>query len=216
MKVTILGSCRQTPIKQYVEVTSIQERLTYPHYTKEIIQAIEFCKGEHSIRPEDTQYCFRTGILNKCQLSHLDFISEFNATDIFLVEIASRIKYTWKGNYLHHICEEETYGFPYRNEITTVDQSDQEIEDDLDTIRRLLYPKPFIVVSHISTYTNSKRHSLCLLLQTLTYKYGIPFYNPSTLLEQYSISELFQSEKIICHYTKFGEQVVAKQQLKIK
>ena len=45
MKITIFGSCRQQALGKYYSTTSIQESLTYPHYTKEIIQAIEYCKG---------------------------------------------------------------------------------------------------------------------------------------------------------------------------
>jgi len=45
MKLTILGSCRQDSLYSYFDVTNIKEKLTYPHYSKEIIQAIEFCKN---------------------------------------------------------------------------------------------------------------------------------------------------------------------------
>ena len=54
MKITIFGSCRQV-IEQEFVISKIQEELTYPHYSKEIIQAIEFCKGISNI-PEDITF----------------------------------------------------------------------------------------------------------------------------------------------------------------
>ena len=68
MKVTVFGSCRQQPLSKYYTVSSIQETVTYPHYTKEIIQAIEYCKGTHDMKSSDTSYCFRTGILQKREI----------------------------------------------------------------------------------------------------------------------------------------------------
>ena len=32
--ITIFGSCRQTPIKNYLQVSNILDELNYPHYTK--------------------------------------------------------------------------------------------------------------------------------------------------------------------------------------
>ena len=43
--ITILGSCRQESLYKNYNITSIQKNISYPHYTKEIIQAIEYCKG---------------------------------------------------------------------------------------------------------------------------------------------------------------------------
>jgi hypothetical protein len=88
--ITIFGTCRQHPIKKMFNCTSIQEDLTYAQYSKEILQAIKFCKGnENLITPEMTRYCFRAGILNKTQVSNVNFIDQFNATDLFVIEIAS-------------------------------------------------------------------------------------------------------------------------------
>ncbi len=61
--ITIFGSCRQSSLYSKYNVTNIQEDLTYPHYTKEILQAIRFCKGISSITEEQTALCFRTCIL---------------------------------------------------------------------------------------------------------------------------------------------------------
>ena len=103
MKVTSLGSCRQHSLQQHFTVTQIQERLTYPHYTKEILQAIEFCKGISAIPGPLTQSLFRSGILEQRSLDPRQFKEEFESTDVFVVEIASRLAYRYKGFYAHHI-----------------------------------------------------------------------------------------------------------------
>ena len=59
MKVTSFGSCRQYSLGNHFDLTHIQEELTYPHYSKEIIQAIEYCKGYQKYDNDLTKYCFR-------------------------------------------------------------------------------------------------------------------------------------------------------------
>ena len=67
MKITIFGSCRQHSLYSIpgIEVTGIQENISYPHYTKEILEVIKFCKEGH-VLPEETLNTFRTpALLNK-------------------------------------------------------------------------------------------------------------------------------------------------------
>jgi hypothetical protein len=208
-KITIFGSCRQYSIKDNFPITSIQERLTFPHYTKEIVQALEFCKGISPISKEDTKYCFRTCILEKRTLDFQEFTEQFNTTDLFVFEIASRVSYEWKGMYLHHIQTEDEYNFPYRSEIVVRDLTDEEIENDIKCMVELVYPRPVLVVSHIATYTSGKRYTLIQLLERICSKYSIPFYNPSILLQRYSPEQLFQPEKVLAHYSKFGESIIS-------
>ena len=47
MKITILGSCIQHSLKNKYNITDIQEKLSYPHYTKEILEVIKYCKYNH-------------------------------------------------------------------------------------------------------------------------------------------------------------------------
>ena len=64
IKITILGSSRQGYITNNYDCTNIHESISYPHYTKEIIQVINFCKhGNLSL--EETLFTFRTPILYK-------------------------------------------------------------------------------------------------------------------------------------------------------
>jgi len=202
MKVTSLGSCRQHSLQQHFSVTQIQERLTYPHYTKEILQAIEFCKGVSIIPGPLTQSLFRTGILEQRSLDPRQFKDDFESTDVFVVEIASRLAYPYKGFYAHHILTEPQYGC-HVLEIYT--QSDEEIEADLLQIRDLLAPKPCLIVSHIYTRATGSRYTLVRLLERLCSKHKIPFLDPMTCLSPpYDL--LFELDE--SHYTALGHQKI--------
>ena len=213
MKVTILGSCRQQSILKYIEGTSIQEGLNYPHYTKEILQQIMYLKTRN-ISNNETRYCFRDGLLSFCQRfvndeKYQTMKNEFETTDIFLVEIASRISYEWNELYLHHIAEEPYYQFPFRNELIKRDLTDDEIEQDIINIRDELYPKKLIVISHFSTYKYGKRYELINLLEQICLRLNIPFLNQSDIIEKYGINILVQ-EHVLSHYTQEGNEIVGK------
>lgn len=208
MNITIFGSCRQQMIEKYYNVTSIQQELTYPHYTKEIIQAIEYCKNRSTINKIDTKYCFRTGILENKEIDNKKLLSEFQKTDLFVVEIASRISYEWKGLYIHHILTEEPYGFNDRDNIIQRELSDEEIDNDIYKIKELLYPKKLLIVSHIYTREYGKRYELIKLLEKICIKYDIPFLSPSEYLNQ-EIQEVYQNEPILAHFTDYGKELMS-------
>lgn len=208
MKVGIFGSCRQVPIQTYFEVPNIHEELTYPHYTKEIIEAIRYCRGESTISDNDAQHCFRAGLLYKRPLNKEYIQSAFQQCSIFLVEIASRKTYEWNGQYVHHIATEEKYNCPFRTSITSRMQSDEEIEEDIHEIRKLLYPRPFIIISHIHTYKEGPRYELIQLLQRVSNCLNIPCISPSDELQGFSEGQLYQPESKLAHYTQFGTQLI--------
>jgi hypothetical protein len=209
--VTILGSCRQQPISKYFNVSSIQDSLNYPHYTKEILQQIRYLKYK-SIASEQTKFCFRSSLLNKCQspISEDHFLhlnNEFNKSSFFLIEIASRISYKWESTYLHHIAEEPQYNFYDRDRIMKEYLSDEDIENDIIEIRNELYPKPFIIVSHFATYKTGKRYELIKLLEKICLKFNIPFLNQSDIVEKYG-ENILVKETILSHYTTEGLNLV--------
>ena len=211
--ITILGSCRQKSISQYKQVSNIQEELNYPHYTKEILQQIRYLKYKN-ISNEETKYCFRTSLLHMCQREITDNVytnlkTEFNKTSFFLVEIASRITYKWNNLYLHHIAEESKYGFFDRDKIIKQDSTNEEIEDDIIQIRNELYPKPFIIISHFSTYESGKRYELIKLLENICNKLNIPFINQSNIVKQYG-NDIIVKEPVLAHYTPDGINYVGK------
>lgn len=154
--ITILGSCRQTPIENYVNVSQILYKLNYPHYTKEILQQIRYLKYKN-IPNEFTKYCFQCGLLSNYSKEITDFEydslkEDFDKSTFFLIEISS----------------------------------DEEIEEDIIQIRNELYPKPFIIISHFDTYESSKRYELINLLKNICTKFDIPFLNQSDLIKQYN------------------------------
>lgn len=208
MNITILGSCRQYSIKNNYNTSSIQDRLTFPHYTKEIIQAIEYCKGVHQFDNNLTQYCFRTGILTKSNINYQkELQQEFENTDLFVLEIASRISYEWNNVYVHHILSENEYGFHDIPNIKIRDLTDIEIENDIVRIKELLYPKKILIVPHVYTRTSGKRYELVKLLEHLTTKYDIPFINPSELLK--NETDIYEEGQAF-HYSSKGNNLVEK------
>jgi hypothetical protein len=209
--ITIFGSCRQEPINKYFNVSNILSELNYPHYTKEILQQIRYLKYRN-ISNENTKFCFRSGLLKNCNSEISDseydkFKNQFNDTTFYLIEIASRISYKWNNLYMHHICEEENYCFPYKSEIIKQELTDEEIEDDIIQIRNELYPKPFIIISHFATYENGKRYELINLLENICQKLNIPFINQSKIIKQYG-NDIILQERVLAHYTIEGLEYV--------
>lgn len=211
--ITILGSCRQSSIKFNYKVTNIQELLTFPHYTKEIIQAIEYCKNIHTFDSKLSRYCFQVGIINKSVIDNRVIRDEFNKTDIFVLEIASRLSYKWNGVYVHHILTEPQYGFNEIDNIVIEELTDDEIEKDILKIRELLYPKKILIVSHIYTREYGKRYDLVNLLRNITSKYDIPFMDPSKLLK--NIPGVYEEEPLLAHYTEKGNLLIGNEYKKI-
>lgn len=207
MKITIFGSCRQVIGEEFI-VSKIQEELTYPHYSKEIIQAIEFCKSISNIPENITRYIFRTGILKKKTLSSNDFLDDFNTTDLFIIEIASIICYKYKNYYAHHILESETN---YTNDIQKYNLTDIEIEEDIIKIKNLLSPKKFIICSHIYTRTHGKRYELVQLLKKICLKYSIPFFDPIEELNGENLNLILNlNETVLAHFTSMGNDIIKK------
>ncbi len=211
--VTILGSCRQTGIKDYTQVTSILDDLNYPHYSKEILQEIRYLKYKN-IPNELTKYCFRDGLLSRCnrEISNEKYNylkQQFDNTSFFLIEIASRICYKWNNLYLHHIAEEDQYNFYDRININRQDSTDEEIEEDIVQIRNELYPKPFLIISHFATYPSGKRYELTKLLESICLKYNIPFLNQSDIIKEYGIDILIK-EPVLAHYNSISLSNVGK------
>jgi len=208
MLITSLGSCRQHSLYTHFQVTHIQEALTYPHYTKEIIQAIEFCKGISTIPESMTTSVFRSGILGQQTLHYKEFESSFNASDMIVMEIASRIAYTYKGYYVHHILTEPEYGCIDISNIEVRELTDEEIEADIWRIKELLSDKKIVISSHVYTRTHGKRYDLVVLLRSLCLKYNIPFFDPMQHLVGIDLDTVFVKEEGLCHYTPIGHQII--------
>jgi hypothetical protein len=210
MNITILGSCRQHSLRNKYNVTNIQENLSYPHYTKEILEVINYCKNNH-IEKQATINIFRTPILTKIPATFQEVNNEFNSTDIFILEIASKIKYNYNNMYIHHIATEEKYNVPIINEIKIEIQLKEEIEEDILKIKNELN-KPFIIVSHLVTKNSGERYNLSCWLEEICLKYNIPFINPvkELIKEGVDIEDIFVKEDVLAHYNEKGHNEIIK------
>lgn len=211
--ITIFGSCRQLSVGAHLPTTDIMNGLNYPHYTKEILQEIKYLKTRH-MSDHEANVCFRSGLLGQPMSNekYEHFKAQFDSSTIFLVEIASRICYEWntsshnQAHYMHHIATEDQYGFYDRANIRTRDLSDEEIEEDIIQIRNELYPRPFIIISHFSTYNHGKRYELVQLLNRLCKNYNIPFINQSDIVRDNP--HFLENEPVLAHYNAEGNAYV--------
>lgn len=210
MKITILGSCRQHSLRNKYTITNIQEELSYPHYTKEILEVIKYCKNNH-IKPEETLNVFRTPILNKNIPNFVKLNNEFESTNLFILEIASKTKYNYNNYYVHHIATENQYNVPIKNDIKIEIQTKEEIEEDILKIKNELN-KPLIIVSHLVTIDKGERYNLTFWLEEICLKYNIPFINPikELIKKNINIDEIFLKEDILAHYNEIGHQEILK------
>jgi hypothetical protein len=92
----------------------------------------------------------------------------------------------------------------YINDIDDI--SDEEIENDILEIQKMLYPKKIIIVSHYNSKQNGEyinsRNNLINLLNSICKKYDIPFINPTIILANYTQEQVISSD--LGHYTDFG------------
>lgn len=213
MNITILGSCRQDSIynlKEY-NITSIKEILSYPHYTKEILQVIDFCKNGN-ISPDETIECFRTPILTKKPIYFEQIKDEYKKTQLFIVEIASKLKYKYNNKYVHHILyDDDKFNISYKQKIEIEIQNAEEIIQDILQLKEEL-KEQLIIVGHIVTYNKGSRHDLLKLIEQVCIKNNIIFINPVKEIEKegYNINDLIIAEQVIAHYNKAGHDVIQK------
>lgn len=216
-KITILGSCRQYSIANLYPTTNIQDSISFPHYSKEVLEVIRLCKYGNSYIPvQDTSYIFRTPILNNSVIVWSpELYNNFMSSDLFVIEIASKICYKINGHYAHHIAVEPEHNRYIRHKIQNLPieiykQTKDEIEQDIIQIKNELFPKKVLIISHICTYESGDRYILTQWLEEICKRHNIPFLNPMTEFKKRNenIDNLFVKEKVLSHYTKYGETVI--------
>ena len=210
MKITILGSCRQHSLNNRYDVTAIQEELSYPHYSKEILEVIKYCKYNH-ICPDETVNVFRTPMLNKIPVDFAKYNTAFISTDLFILELASKIRYRYNDYFVHHIVTEEQYNVAIRGDVVVEMQTKEEIEDDILQIKKELN-RPFIIVSHLVTRDKGERYNLACWLEEICLKHTIPFINPVKELTKRNVDVegLFVKEDVLAHYNETGHSEILK------
>lgn len=209
MKITVLGSCRQYSLRNIYNTSTIQEDISYPHYTKEILEVINFCKFGN-LKPEETLYTLRTAILNNKPIYFNDNLKEnFESSDIFILEIASKKKYKYNNTYVHHIVTEVAHNKfikdEIKNNIEIIEQDKNEVDEDIINIKNLLN-KPLIIISHLVTKNIGERYNLKCWLEEICTKHNIIFIDPIRELQKrgHNIAELFNKENVMAHYNDFG------------
>lgn len=232
MSITLFGTCRIDKINNN---NNLNNDITYTHNTKELIQFIKYIKGEIKIdKPPYNQICFRTAIGNNLFIAYNDsYKKRFDDTSIFVIEICSNKKYIYKNYYLHHICVDKRFSQFHTNTPKEVldnykieKQDDEEIENDILEIQKMLYPKKIIIISHYNSKINRirkknsnkiiivpksngsvipARDHLINLLNKICKKHKIPFINPTKVLSNYSQEDVMTDD--LDHYKDLGFKV---------
>jgi hypothetical protein len=137
---------------------------------------------------------------------------------VCIVEICSAKKYVHNNFYLHHLSVDKRFGYTSGtpSEIleghTIEKQSDDEIENDILEIRKMLFPKKIVIVSHYNSKQKNEyikaRNDLILLLDRLCQKHDIPFINPTVALSMFTQEEVMTDD--LGHYTNLGYIEIAK------
>lgn len=211
MLISIFGSCRQDSIAKHFKVSRVRDGLTYPHYTKEIIQAIKFIKSKGVISPKNYSVFRNIQMGNK--IDPIEKLwKQFNKTDLFVVEISSKISYEFDGDYYHHVIIDNTERLETPNDnlnIVKRIQSDDEIREDIQLIKNLLAPKPVIFVTHFCSFETGDRVNLRNLIVREASKIKARVFDPSDLLKNYPITKLTIKEDVINHFSEFAHEVLA-------
>ena len=211
MSITLFGTCRLNQVNNHNDLNNL---INYTHSTKEVIQYIKFLKGELIIPVPYNKFCFRTAICENKYINHNDVYNKmFIDTDIFVIEICSNKKYIHNGFYLHHLCVDKRFSdynknTPHEilNNFTIEKQSDDEIENEILEIQKMLYPKKIIIVSHYNSKQNGEyihsRNNLIILLDIICKKYNIAFINPTNVLSNFTQEQVISND--LGHYNDIG------------
>ena len=217
IKITILGCCRQESLYSdpNYQVTSIHNRISYSHYSKEALEIIKYCKYGH-IPDNKTIEVFRTPILEKRPIQWtLSYKNELETSDIIFIEIASKTAYQYQNIHLHNIAANPgnpEYNISDKDNVIIRKQTYEEIENDISEILRELEGKKIIIVSHIYSYEYGERYELAKSLENICNKYSIPFLNPMNeikiLYPDIDIQTLFVNENVLKHYNEHGHNII--------
>jgi hypothetical protein len=211
MKITIFGCCRQDSLNCY-DITSIKHEIAYCHYTKEMLEIINYCKYGH-ITPEESIYVLRHPLVSKTPLLYNEkFKYDLENSAIFILDITSKMSYEYNNKFCHHSIYTENESFnisdEIKNSVVVKSQSYDEIYEDILKLKRELYNKPIIIVTHIVTENKGSRYELSLILQDICNKENITIIHPVNELisRGYDINHLIEADTR--HYTKAGHDAM--------
>ena len=156
----------------------------------------------------------RTAILKNSPIYfNKNLKTEFESSDIFVLEIASKKKYIYNNIHVHHIVTEKSHNKfikdEIKNNIEIIEQNKDEVEEDIINIKNLLN-KPLIIISHLVTKNIGERYNLKFWLEEICTKHNIIFIDPVRELQNkgYNIDELFIKENVLSHYNDEGHKKI--------
>ena len=210
--IVILGSCRQSVLEEKYNVSGIKEEISYPHYTKEIIQVVSYCLN-NDVPENKTCYTFRTPALNNKPLKwKTQYRSDIENADVVFIEIASLLTYRLENRYVHHILyDEKAYNEKVKEEIVVGELTRDEVYADVRVLKNMI-KRPIIIVSHLVTKPEGKRYELLNMLREVCLEESILFIEPvNELIKMYgNVDGMFSEEKKLSHYTHYGHQCILK------
>jgi len=211
---TLFGTCR---IKDIKNNNMLNEDINYTHSTKEVIQMIQFLKGEITLQEPFSTLCFRTGIIkNRPILYTEEFKKKFLESKLCIIEICSEKTYIFDKYYLHHLSVDPRFLATDTNTPKEVldgyvcsKLSYKEIEADILEIKKLIEPRKMIIVTHYDAILDTNyieaRHNLITALLQIAEKNGIYIVNPRDVLKDYGQVEVLKLD--LGHYTNVGIQI---------
>lgn len=204
--ICVLGCCRQDSIYWSYRVSSVRNGLGYTHYSAEALQMLQIVAG---LAPAQPTTRFRNALVALPLTSLMQLRREFDETDMFIVEVASRLKYQGDGDDVyHHVAFDAPPPGLKLAGIRRVEQTDAEIESDLIKIRELVAPRPLIVVSHLVTRQDGKRAELRCGVAKMCERLQVPFIDLLSGCSGPEVGELVEDEPTIAHLTPKGHRYV--------
>jgi len=237
MNICIIGTCRlQNPLSHHGNISECGLQGQFVHSTPEIIQRINFLKG--NLFPDNLiNYIFR-GSIDQSKFRPIDF----DKVDLFIIEVCTLkyIKYneyslqsinmrdetrknTKFDNYyeLHDFLEkcnnvtkndidstEEFFDFARNIELGY--QTYELLKKDIIEILNLL-EKPVLFVNHINVKVNGeyieKRNLLSKYMNQLSKELKFDIFNPNEIVEKYEEKKMLDD---INHYSKYGKELIGK------
>ncbi len=213
--VVMLGSCRLT----LKNANDIKDELTYTHSTKDVIQLIEFLREGKTYPEPYNKLCYRNPLTihSKGTITHNNKYKDLldNANVVF-IEICSRKLYRHNGYYLYslyltHKRHKKLVPKTIKDTIEFIEQTDEEIEQDILKIIELLSNKKIILVTHCQYNdeegkTLAKRDELIELLNAIGLRHNIPVINPINTFKDCAKQSRYLKNST--HYKPYGNRKI--------
>lgn len=206
--VMILGCCRQDSIYWTYKVTNLRNGLGYTHYPLEAIEVLRVLTGIDDLYPEAR---FRNALIGLPIADVSALREEFEKSNIVIVEVASRLRYRdIQGRAYHHVAYDSPPSFLALPDIFVSESTDRELESELQEIRRMVAPRPMIVVSHLVTRSQGRRAELRDVTSGICHRMNVPFVDLLEGISPDHVGDLVQDEPVIAHLTPKGHQMASR------